>query len=91
MRNSPVLLIFLGVLGCARLQQAAAPVSPHSTEPQVAEAAPASFECSDGTIAPSLNGCLTNMAHARLSPSQQVESNPIKPVETTTPLTGAVR
>jgi hypothetical protein len=82
MRNNPVLLIFLGVLGCARLQQAAAPVSPHSTEPQVAEA---------GTIAPSLSGCLTNMAHARLPPSQQVESNPIKPVETTTPLTGAVR
>ena len=90
MRNSPVLLIFLGVLGCARLPEAVAPVSPHSTEPQVAEAAPASFECSDGTIAPSLNGCLANMAHARLPPSQQVESNPIKPVETT-PLTGAVR
>ena len=91
MRNSPVLLIFLGLLGCARLQQAVARVSPHSTEPQVADAAPASFECSDGTIAPSLAACLKNMARARLPRSQQVENNPIKPVETTTPLTGAVR
>ena len=64
MRNSPVLLVFLGVLGCARLPEAVAPVSPHSTEPQVAEAAPASFECSDGTIAPSLNGCLTNPSYS---------------------------
>ena len=80
MRNSLVLLIFLGSLGCARFQQAAAP-PPQATAPspqpaaaaaqvRVPEATPASFECSDGTVAPSLAACIANMARARLPPSQ---------------------
>jgi hypothetical protein len=90
MRNSLILLIFLGFLGCARIQQAAAPAVPSPTnasaQTQVTDAtpanatpasvAPANVECSDGTTAPSLSGCLNNMARARLPSSQQVESNP---------------
>jgi hypothetical protein len=90
MRNSLILLIFLGFLGCARFQQAAAPAVPSPTnasaQAQVTDAtttnatpanvAPANVECSDGTTAPSLAGCLNNMARARLPSSQQVESNP---------------
>jgi hypothetical protein len=90
MRNSLILLIFLGFLGCARFQQAAAPAVPSPTnasaQAQVTDAtpanattanvAPASVECSDGTAAPSLAACLNNMARARLPSSQQVESNP---------------
>ena len=94
MRHSLILLIFLGSLGCARFQQAAAPVSPPSTasaQAQVTDATLANFECSDGTIASSLGACLANMAHARLPPSQQVDRNPIRPVETTTTPTGTAR
>jgi hypothetical protein len=90
MRNSLILLIFLGFLGCARIQQTAAPAVPSPTnasaQAQVTDAtpanatpanvAPANVECSDGTTAPSLAGCLNNMARARLPSSQQVESNP---------------
>jgi hypothetical protein len=85
MRNSLILLIFLGFLGCARFQQAAAPAVPSPTnasaQAQVTDATttnatPANVECSDGTTAPSLAGCLNNMARARLPSSQQVESNP---------------
>jgi hypothetical protein len=39
------------------------------------------FECSDGTKAPSLAACLDNMARARLPPSQQAEKTPIEPAE----------
>lgn len=90
MRNSLILLIFLGFLGCTRFQQAAAPAVPSPTnalaQAQVTDAtpanvapanvAPASVECSDGTAAPSLAACLNNMARARLPSSQQVDSNP---------------
>jgi hypothetical protein len=85
MRNSLILLIFLGFLGCTRFQQAAAPAVPSPTnasaQAQVTDAtpasvAPANVECSDGTTAPSLAACLNNMARARLPSSQQVESNP---------------
>jgi hypothetical protein len=73
MRNSLVLLVFLELLGCARFQQAASPAPPPSATPapkQAAEVAPVNVECSDGTAAPSLDACLTNMARARLPPSQ---------------------
>jgi hypothetical protein len=73
MRNSLVLLVFLGLLGCARLPQTAAPAPQPSSTPaprQAADAAPAGVECSDGTVAPSLDACLVNMARARLPPSQ---------------------
>jgi hypothetical protein len=92
MRNSLILLIFLGFLGCARFPQAAAPAVPSpsnanaSAQAQVTDAttanatpanvAPANVECSDGTTAPSLAACLNNMARARLPASQQVENNP---------------
>jgi hypothetical protein len=73
MRNSLVLLVFLGLLGCAHLPQTAAPAPQPSAAPapkQAAEAAPVNVECSDGTAAPSLDACLVNMARARLPPSQ---------------------
>ena len=73
MRNSLVLLAFLGFLGCARLPQTAAPAPQPSATPapkQAADAAPVNVECSDGTLAPSLDACLTSMARARLPPSQ---------------------
>jgi hypothetical protein len=82
MRNSLILLIFLGFLGCARFPQAAAPAVPSpsnanaSAQAQVTDATPANVECSDGTSAPSLAACLNNMARARLPASQQVDSNP---------------
>jgi hypothetical protein len=73
MRNSLVLLVFLGLLGCARFQQTTSPAPQPSATPapqQAAETAPVNVECSDGTVAPSLDACLTNMARARLPPSQ---------------------
>jgi hypothetical protein len=87
MRNSLILLIFLGFLGCARFPQAAAPAVPSpsnanaSAQAQVTDAtpanvSPANVECSDGTSAPSLAACLNNMARARLPASQQADSNP---------------
>ena len=55
--------------------EAAAPDKPAP----VADAAPARFECSDGTISTSQEACLVNMARARLPPSQpggRVPPNP---------------
>jgi hypothetical protein len=100
MRNSLILLFFLGFMGCARFQQAAAPVpasSPAPTQTQVTDTAPvsaspsANFECSDGTVASSLAACQANMAQARLPPSQPGDSNPARPAATTAAPTGASR
>jgi hypothetical protein len=84
MRNSLVLLIFLSSLSCARLQQTAAPApqpAAAAAPTQAADATPVTFECSDGTKAPSLAACLDNMARARLPPSQQIENTPTEPAE----------
>src|ERR1700728_3658067 len=85
MRIGIAVLISLWCGGCAWLekpaalapapQQAAAlektaPVSP------VADAPPARFECSDGTISTSQYGCLVNMARARLPPGQPADRAP---------------
>jgi hypothetical protein len=86
MRNSLVLLAFLGSVSCAGRQQAAAPAPPPPATPtpaQVSDTTPAKVECSDGTTAVSLEACLINMARARLPPSQQADGNPTKPAETT--------
>jgi hypothetical protein len=79
MRIDLALLISLSCAGCALSQkpvaqapapqQAAAPEKPAAS----ADAAPAKFECSDGTTSFSQYGCLVNMAHARLPPSQQTD------------------
>jgi hypothetical protein len=85
MRNSLVLLVLLSSLSCTRLQQpaATAPQPTAAAAPkQAADAAPVNVECSDGTTAPSLNGCLTNMARARLPPSSPIDNVPANPVET---------
>jgi hypothetical protein len=90
MRNSLFLLIFLGFMGCARFQQATAPVpasSPAPPQTQVTDTASASasanFECSDGTVAASLAACQANMARAPLPPSQPGDSNAARPAVTT--------
>jgi hypothetical protein len=85
MRIDLVLLISVGCAGCASFQkpvaQAAAPQPAAAAEKPapapVADAGPARFECSDGTISFSQTGCLVNMARARLPPSQQIERTPI--------------
>jgi hypothetical protein len=92
MRNGLFLLITLGFLGCARFQQAAAPVpasTPAPAQTQVTDtgstsvSASANFECSDGTVAASLAACQANMAQARLPPSQPADGNPVRPAATT--------
>src|ERR1700722_2394781 len=89
MRNGLLLSMFLCFLGCARFQDVAAPRPQPGAAlqpaPEAMGALPASFECSDGTIASSLETCQANMAQARLPPSQQIESAPIKPVGATSP------
>jgi hypothetical protein len=80
MRSALTLLIMISCAGCADFQksiaQAPAP-QPAATQPAnpspVAEAAPARFECSDGTISSSQDACLIAMAKARLPPSQSVD------------------
>jgi hypothetical protein len=76
MRFGVVVLIALSCVACARFQK---PVAEASAPPPaavaeksapVADAAPARFECSDGTISTSQDACLVSMAHARLPPSQ---------------------
>jgi hypothetical protein len=90
-RSALALLISFSCAGCADFQksvaqapapqQAAVPAIP----PPVAEAAPAKFECSDGTISSSQDACQIAMARARLPPSQTVERTSPNP----TPSTGA--
>jgi hypothetical protein len=92
-----VLLISLCCADCARFQQPAAEqaapqqaAAPDKPAP-VADAAPAGFTCSDGTISRSQDACLIDMARARL-PSTAMERTPINPAHSTTdPPTGSVR
>jgi hypothetical protein len=98
MRLGLVALICLCCAGCTGFQkpvaQAAAPqpaAAPERPAP-VADAAPAKFECSDGTISTSQDACQIAMARARLPPSQTIERTPINPArQTTDPPTGSVR
>jgi len=81
MRIDLVLLISLSCAGCALPQkpvaQAPAPQTAAPEKPAAsADAGPAKFECSDGTTSFSQYGCLVNMAHARLPPSQQTDGAP---------------
>jgi hypothetical protein len=92
-----VLLISLCCADCARFQKPAAePAAPqHAAAPDkpapVADAAPAGFTCSDGTISRSQDACLIDMARARL-PSTTIERTPINPAHSTSDLpTGSVR
>jgi hypothetical protein len=76
MRFGVVVLIALSCVGCARFQKpaaeasapqpTAAPDKPAEKSAPVADAAPARFECSDGTISTSQDACLVSMARARL-------------------------
>jgi hypothetical protein len=85
MRIGIAVLISLWCGGCAWLekpaalapapQQAAAPEKAAPVSP-VADAVPARFECSDGTISTSQYGCLVNMARARLPPGQPADQTP---------------
>jgi hypothetical protein len=98
MRIDLVLLISVGCAGCSSFQkpvtQAAAPppaAAEKTAPPPVADAGPARFECSDGTISVSQTGCLVNMARARLPPSQQIERAPIDSATTGQAPAGAAR
>jgi hypothetical protein len=82
MRTVAVLLVSLSCAGCAWSQkpvaQAPAPqqaAAVQNVEPD-GDAAPAKFECSDGTISVSQSGCLINMARARLPPGESTERTP---------------
>jgi|ERR1700722_4924197 hypothetical protein len=76
MRFGVVVLIALSCVACARFEkpvaEASAPQPAAAADKQapVSDAAPARFECSDGTISISQEACLVNMARARLPPSQ---------------------
>ena len=76
-RSAIALLIMVSCAGCADFQksvaQAPQPAAVPANPPPVADAAPARFECSDGTISTSQDACLIAMAKARLPPSQTVE------------------
>jgi hypothetical protein len=82
-RSALALLMLVWCAGCADFQKlvtqapspAAAPQAAQvpANPPPVADAAPAKFECSDGTISTSQDACLIAMARARLPPSQNVE------------------
>jgi hypothetical protein len=87
MRFGVVVLIALSCVACTRFQK---PVAEASAPPPavadksapVADAAPAKFECSDGTISTSQDACLVSMAHARLPPSQSGQRMPANPGST---------
>ena len=83
MRSALALLIMLSCAGCADFQKLVAqapapqpaqvPANPLPANPRpVADAAPAKFECSDGTISTSQDACLVAMAKARLPPGSSV-------------------
>jgi hypothetical protein len=88
-RAALALLISFSCAGCADFQksvaQAPAPqqAAVPATPPPVADAAPARFECSDGTISSSQDACLVAMARARLPPSQTVERTSPNPAPST--------
>jgi hypothetical protein len=78
-RSALALLILVSCAGCADVQKSIAqapapqPAAAPANPPPVADAAPARFECSDGTISSSQDACLIAMAKARLPPSPSVE------------------
>jgi len=82
MRIGIAVLISLWCAGCALSEKTAAlapaPQSAAALDKiaPVADAAPAKFECSDGTISTSQYGCLVNMARARLPPGQPADRTP---------------
>jgi hypothetical protein len=92
-----VLLISLSCADCARFQKPAAEqaapqqaATPDKPAP-VADATPAGFTCSDGTVSSSQDACLIDMARARL-PSTTIERAPINPAHSTRdPPTGSLR
>jgi hypothetical protein len=97
MRSVLVFLICLGCAACTGLQhpaaEAPAPAQAAMEKPApVADAMPAKFECSDGTISTSQDACQIAMARARLPPSQQIQRAPTRPATGSdeTP-TGAIR
>jgi hypothetical protein len=85
MRFGVILLMALSSAACAPFQQPAAQASASQQaavpekSPPVADAAPARFECSDGTVSNSQETCLVNMARARLPPGQTIERTPTHP------------
>jgi hypothetical protein len=98
MRFGVVFLIAISCTGCAAFQKPAAQASaPQQAAAQqnpapVADAGPAKFECSDGTISSSQDACLVSMARARLPPGQTIGRMPANPAPTANdPPTGAVR
>ena len=97
MRSVLVLLISLCCAACAAFQRPAAetpaPAQAALEKPApVADAMPAKFECSDGTVSTSQDACQIAMARARLPPGQQIQRAPPRPAAATdgTP-TGALR
>jgi len=78
-RSALALVILVSCAGCADFQKSIAqapapqPAAATANPPAASEAAPARFECSDGTISSSQDACLIAMAKARLPPSQSVE------------------
>src|SRR5258708_8999405 len=98
MRFGVVLLIAASCAGCAPFQKPAAqaptPQQAAALEnpPPVADAAPAKFECSDGTVSNSQETCLVNMARARLPPGRTIERMPTHPAAAASDVpTGATR
>ena len=97
MRLGLALLICVSCIGCARFDKPAAQaaasqqaVAPEKSAP-VADAAPAGFTCSDGSISKSQDACLIDMARARLPPPT-IERAPINPPRSSDdPPTGSVR
>src|ERR1700722_15907623 len=98
MRFGIVVLIALSCAACARFNKPVAeasapqPAAVPDKQAPVADAAPARFECSDGTISTSQEACLVSMAHARLPPSQSGGRVPPNPGSATGDMpTGSVR
>jgi hypothetical protein len=84
MRSVLVFLICLGCAACAGFQhpaaEAPAPAQVALEKPApMADAMPAKFECSDGTISTSQDACQIAMARARLPPARQVQRAPSRP------------
>src|ERR1700692_1854228 len=91
MRIGIAVLICLWCAGCALSEKPAAlapaPQQAAALEKTVpdADAAPARFECSDGTISISQHGAPASMAHARLPPGQASERPPSNSTSTANP------
>jgi hypothetical protein len=97
MRSVAVLLICFCCAACAGVLHPAAetpaPAQAAVERPApVADAGPAKFECSDGTISTSQEACQIAMARARLPPAQQTQRAPSRPAAASDEApTGALR